>query len=53
MVDCGICKGNFRDSPDSVVVCDYRGVVHLGCCIDHCSWDKKPCAHCQGVYDKL
>jgi len=54
MVDCKICNSDFRHSPDSIVICDYhQGIVHLGCCIDKCSWDKKPCVHCHGVYDKL
>ena len=51
---CKICEGNFKDSPDSLLLCNHHdGAVHLGCCINRCSWDKKPCGHCMGVYDKL
>jgi len=54
VVYCKLCGGKFNNSPDSVVICGHhKGVVHLGCCIDNCSWDKKPCIHCHGVYDKL
>lgn len=54
MISCKICTGNFKDSKDSLVVCEHHdGVVHLGCCIDKCSWDKKPCQNAHGVYDKM
>ena len=54
VVQCRICCGEFKNSPDSVLICNFReGVVHLGCCIDKCSWSKEPCLHCQAVYQKL
>jgi len=55
MVDqCKVCKGQFSNSPDSVVLCKHNeGLVHLGCCINGCSWDKKPCENAVGVYEKL
>lgn len=54
MTNCKICTNNFQQSPDSLVLCQHKeGFVHLGCCIDNCSWDKKPCTHSVAVYDKL
>ncbi|MFH0978119.1 MAG: hypothetical protein V1837_02335 [Candidatus Woesearchaeota archaeon] len=53
-VQCNICNGVFNNSPDSLVLCDFKdGIVHLGCCVDNCSIDKKPCKHAVSVYDKL
>lgn len=51
---CSICTSEFKESPDAVVICEHKqGAVHLGCCIDLCSMDKKPCGHAHGVYEKL
>ena len=34
-VNCKLCKGEFKESPDAVILCDFKeGPVHLGCCID-------------------
>jgi len=53
MVNCKICTGQFNTSPDSVVLCSHKeGTVHLGCCINNCSWDKQICEHAIGKYDK-
>ncbi|MEA2036734.1 MAG: hypothetical protein U9O94_04460 [Nanoarchaeota archaeon] len=53
-MQCNICGGEFKGSPDSILLCgEKKGMVHLGCCIDNCSWDKQPCQHAQGVYEKL
>ena len=53
MVECKICSGQFDKSPDSIVLCKHKiGAVHLGCCVDNCSWDKQICEHAVGKYDK-
>jgi len=53
MTNCRICSVTFKDNPDKIVLCEnYKGVVHLGCCSDRCSWDHKPCFHALGVYKK-
>ncbi|MBR9705799.1 hypothetical protein GOV14_02070 [Candidatus Pacearchaeota archaeon] len=53
-VSCNICSGEFQSSPDSVVLCGFKdGLVHLGCCINDCSGDNKPCEHAIAMYDKL
>ncbi|MBW2980128.1 hypothetical protein KY360_01780 [Candidatus Woesearchaeota archaeon] len=52
-VKCGICKGDFKTSPDKIVLCDHKsGAVHLGCCANNCSQDSTPCKHAVGVYSK-
>ena len=54
VISCNICSGEFKGSPDSIVLCDFKdGMVHLGCCINNCSMDKKPCKHAIAVYEKL
>lgn len=54
MDGCRICKGNFQDSPDDIVLCGHHdGSIHLGCCVSLCSWDGKPCTHSKGVYEKI
>ncbi len=51
---CNICDDEFQNSPDSIVLCKFKeGVVHLGCCINNCSMDNKPCEHALAIYDKL
>ncbi|MBW2974597.1 hypothetical protein KY366_02670 [Candidatus Woesearchaeota archaeon] len=51
---CKICDGDFKSSPDSVLLCGHKeGAVHLGCCINNCSWNKQPCGHSTGTYEKL
>ncbi|MEM4267799.1 MAG: hypothetical protein QXK37_03115 [Candidatus Woesearchaeota archaeon] len=53
-MQCGICKNNFGHYPESVVLCrHHKTAVHLGCCIDNCSWTKEPCSHCVGIYERL
>ena len=53
-VKCKICGGDFKTSPDSIVLCEHKdGVVHLGCCVNNCSMNKAPCKHCVATYDKL
>ena len=50
-VKCEICTGDFKTSPDKVVLCEHKGgVVHLGCCVHDCSEDNEPCKHSLGVY---
>ena len=54
VVLCRLCSGHFDNSPDSIVLCNFKnGPVHLGCCINNCSWDNKPCHHALAVYEKL
>jgi hypothetical protein len=53
-MNCKICTGEFANSPDSIVLCKHHtGIVHLGCCINRCSMDKKPCMNKAAIYDKL
>jgi hypothetical protein len=53
MDSCKICSNNFQDSPDKLVLCEYKeGFVHLGCCTDRCSIDGKPCVHCVAQFTK-
>jgi hypothetical protein len=53
-MNCRICSNNFHQSADSIVLCEFKtGFVHLGCCIDNCSMNKKPCGHSLAVYDKI
>jgi len=53
MDDCKICTGDFKKSPDNLVLCEnHKGFVHLGCCTHRCSMDGKPCKHCVGQYAK-
>ncbi|MFQ5474493.1 MAG: hypothetical protein ACE5DM_01525 [Candidatus Nanoarchaeia archaeon] len=53
MMTCKICAGQFDMSPDSRVLCENKdGVVHVGCCVDHCSQDGKPCRHALSKYEK-
>jgi hypothetical protein len=54
MDNCKICSNNFYASPDKLVVCDHKGgMVHLGCCTDLCSMDRKPCVHGKAIYAKV
>jgi hypothetical protein len=54
VVECKICNGQFDTSPDSVILCDYKdSIIHLGCCVNNCSWDKKPCKHALSLYEKI
>jgi hypothetical protein len=54
MVKCNVCNGEFKESPDSIVMCSHKGgPVHLGCCVNNCSGNKQPCMHSQGLYDKV
>jgi len=51
---CNICNGEFQNSQDSIILCKFKdGVVHLGCCINNCSMDNKPCEHALATYEKL
>lgn len=45
-MQCKICNRTLKKSPGSIIVCNHkRGIVHLGCCVDHCSLDEQPCKH--------
>jgi len=51
---CKICNGEFKNSPDSILLCEHKqGAVHLGCCLNNCSWNKQPCQHSIGTYEKI
>lgn len=51
MDSCKMCKGDFHDSPDNLVLCEHhKGFVHYGCCVTNCSMDGKPCEHCKKEY---
>jgi len=53
-MECKICKGNFEESPDELLLCQHhQGAVHLGCCVSLCSMDGRPCGHCRAVYSKM
>lgn len=53
MVHCKICGNDFKKS-DSLVICEHKGgIVHLGCCLDNCSWNKEPCKHSHGLFEKI
>jgi hypothetical protein len=53
MLNCGICGGSFEASPDSMILCKHKdGAVHMGCCVDRCSWNRAPCENSVGVYQK-
>lgn len=53
MDSCKICGGNFQDSPDDLVLCEHKeGFVHHGCCVNRCSMNHSPCAHCKAEYTK-
>lgn len=53
MTNCKVCTGDFKTSPDDMVLCEHKeGSVHLGCCVYDCSLDRKPCVHALGVYKK-
>ncbi|HII29510.1 TPA: hypothetical protein HA317_00405 [Candidatus Woesearchaeota archaeon] len=50
---CKVCGAEF-DVPDDIVLCSHHdGFVHLGCCINNCSWDKRPCQHAKAVLHKM
>lgn len=54
MDNCKICSNNFEASPDSLVLCEHKGgMTHMGCCVDRCSMDKKPCVHSKAMYSKM
>jgi len=54
MTQCKICNVDFTDQTTSIVMCKHKGGdVHFGCCIDLCSWDKKPCSNAVGVFGKI
>lgn len=53
-LNCRICSNEMHNSPDPLILCSHKGGnVHLGCCINLCSQDKKPCCHALSVYEKL
>lgn len=53
MVKCMMCGGDFKESPDNLVMCGHhRGPVHMGCCVNNCSGQKMPCEHSQAVFKK-
>jgi hypothetical protein len=53
MDNCKICTGDFKTSPDELVLCDHHdGMAHLGCCCYRCSMDGKPCVHGVAFYAK-
>jgi len=52
-IHCKICGKDFKES-DSLIICEHKGgIVHLGCCIDNCSWDNEPCKHSHGLFEKI
>lgn len=54
MTKCNICGVGFTGETSSIVMCKHHsGNVHVGCCMDLCSWDKKPCNHAIGVFEKI
>ncbi|MBU1199083.1 MAG: hypothetical protein KKF46_01010 [Nanoarchaeota archaeon] len=54
MTNCRVCGQDFNDENSSLVICrHHEGNVHLGCCLDTCSWSKEPCHHCVGVFGKI
>nr|MCK4929529.1 hypothetical protein [Nanoarchaeota archaeon] len=54
MTKCKICGVDFTQGTDSIVMCRHHGGnVHLGCCMDICSWEKTPCHHAVGVFQKI
>jgi hypothetical protein len=54
MAECAVCKNKLGNFPETIVLCAHKGgPVHLGCCIDNCSWNKQPCQHAEGVYERL
>ncbi|MBU0666053.1 MAG: hypothetical protein ABIC91_00820 [Nanoarchaeota archaeon] len=53
-ISCKLCEERVAESSDSLVLCaQHGGMVHLGCCIHNCSWDKEPCEHAKSIYDKV
>lgn len=51
---CSICSGKLGGFPETLVFCGHKGgAVHLGCCISDCSWNKQPCEHSIGIYERL
>jgi hypothetical protein len=54
MTQCKICNVDFTGETSAVVMCRQKGGdVHIGCCTDLCSWDRKPCGHAVGVFEKI
>ena len=54
MSQCGICQNHHDENTKTVVVCGHhKSTVHLGCCVDRCSFDKRPCQHAIGIFDKI
>jgi len=54
MTTCKICNVDFTGDTGAIVMCRHKqGSVHLGCCSDLCSWDKKPCNNAVGVFEKI
>lgn len=54
MTRCRICGVEFTDGTDTIVNCRHHtGNVHLGCCMDNCSWNKKPCGNANGVFQRI
>lgn len=54
MTKCRICGTDFTGDTAAIVMCRHKGGnVHLGCCADLCSWDKKPCTNAVGVFEKI
>jgi len=50
---CKICGKDFKES-DSLIICAHKeGPIHLGCCVDGCSWDNQPCQHSHGMFEKI
>ena len=51
---CRICDNEFGSYPETLILCSHKGgFVHLGCCMDLCSWNRQPCRHAKGTYDRL
>jgi len=53
MIVCNICSGRFEESPDPIVLCKHHdSFVHMGCCLERCSWNKALCVHSLCIYVK-
>jgi hypothetical protein len=53
-MNCRICKNGFGSYPETLLLCKHKeGFVHLGCCLDLCSWKRQPCDHAIATYDRL
>jgi len=53
-IKCSICERSLFKNFDDIILCNYHeGPIHLSCCINNCSEDKRPCLHSHGEYEKI